>query len=106
MTKKGIILLISTLIVCGCMSFLGFSVLQKLHQNTQRATCITQLKILSSNAEKLMFQNPNHSLPSMEDLAQTFPNQQLPQCPKGGTYSLEITHKPIARCSYGEGHSL
>ena len=103
---KRVLPVLISLILLGFLSRMGYRILHNTRNNSKRAACISNLKVISSKAEIYSFNHPETTTFTMETLGPVFDNTSQLSCMEGGTYSLNDDTPPKAVCSYGDGHRL
>ena len=92
--------------IIGLLATLSMPNFVKSRQNTRRTICQTNLKQIGSEAEVYLFENPDPDAFSLQDIAGKFKNGEIPSCPSGGNYTIDVDKNPFVFCDHGDGHEL
>jgi prepilin-type N-terminal cleavage/methylation domain-containing protein len=95
-----------TLMIIALLASISYPSYVKARANAKRAVCQSNLKSISSEAEVYLFEFPATENLSPTDLKDRFKSQEVPVCPSGGNYSININIDPFAFCDHGDGHAL
>lgn len=81
-------------------------IIQMKQEQQNTAACINNLKLLQQAKQQWAqdHNQPQNAVPTPQDLVAYFPNQFFPQCPVGGTYTINAVSN-LPTCSIA-GHVL
>lgn len=92
--------------ITGLLATLSYPTYSKARHNAWRTTCQSNLRQIQNAIDIRSFDHPHPGDITFPDLEPHF-KYDLPACPAGGTYSLNLQDGQLeVECDYGFGHEL
>ena len=92
--------------IIGLLVVISYPSYQKAREQARKTTCQNNLRVIATEAEMYFFENSDVESLSPSDFADQFKDGEVPICPSGGTYTIDVDRDPYAYCDYGFGHAL
>jgi prepilin-type N-terminal cleavage/methylation domain-containing protein len=95
------------IMIIGLLATLSYPTYAKARENARRTTCLSNLRLIQGSVDMTLFESPNTSTLTLDDIRSFFSNGQIPSCPANGNYTVEIRDGALkALCDYSFGHEL
>jgi len=93
------------IMIIGLLAAMAAPAVLKAREKAQTRLCMNNLRVIHTAGEQYLFEHPDDTDITLEELKQFFSNEVIPECPQGGTYQTKVDKGFHVTCTI-DGHEL